>query len=65
MFSPLRIARHPEPPREHHSTRHSIAVFAARSAGPQPHPNFFIFLLLLLTWCLGESIPTDDESSRR
>lgn len=27
---------------------------------PQPHPSFFAFLMLLVAWCLGESIPTDD-----
>jgi len=51
-----------------HPTRHAIAAFAARSASEapgevRPHPNFFIFLLLLVAWCLGEPIPVDDDRS--
>jgi hypothetical protein len=70
MFLLPAISRPTGTPREHTPLRHTIAMFAARIARAKAdpsgtHPSFLVFLLFLVAWFMGESIPSEDADSMR
>lgn len=68
MISPAGTSLSADLARPRWSLRHAlVALAAARAAAgsagqlqPQLHPSFFVFLLLIAAWCLGEPMPSDE-----